>query len=341
MANKERKPKIRLFDINRDGKGVEKGEDTTPNLKYFFKQYARKFTKILSATMIMNVQIFPLLIGLFLYFFANPTTPTAYYTEFPALYGISQLGGDMVNTVNTNAFLTQFGLPAYNTYVYWVIGVLAVFHIATFGLQMVGSTYLMRGLVRGDSVFIISDYFYAIKKNWKQGLVMGFVDTACIALLGFNFVYFLNVDPSGFTNFMYAMTVALILMYFVFRFYIYLILITFNIKLFKAIKNSFIFVALGLKRNFLGLMGIALLTAFAVALVILLTPLGAGFVIVLPLVYYLGSCGFIATYAAYPVIKQYMIDPPTQKKQGFTLFNKKRSSASEESKVDNADEAEA
>ena len=31
--------------------------------------------------------------------------------------------------------------------------------------------------------------------------------------------------------------------------------------------------------------------------------------LVLPLIYYLGVCAFIYTYAAYPVIKKYMIDP--------------------------------
>ena len=314
MAKTVRKPRIRLLDINRDGKGVEKGEDKTPNLKYFFKLFGRKFTKLISATMIMNFMIFPLLIALYLYFFASPTTPTAYYTEFPALYGIGQLSGDSVNSVNISAFMTQFGLPAYNTYIYYVIGVLAVFHIATFGFQMVGSTYIMRGLVRGDSVFVLSDYFYAIKKNWKQGLAMGIIDTAIIGVLAFDFMHFYASAPSGLTNFMYAMTVALICLYIVFRYYIYLILITFNIKLTKAIKNSFIFTILGLKRNFLAFIGMALLTAFAVGLIMLLMPLGVGVVLVLPLIYHLGVCGFIATYAAYPVIQKYMIDPPTQKK---------------------------
>lgn len=314
MAKQAKKPRIRLLDITRDGKGVEKGEDKTPNLKYFFKLFGRKFTKIISATMIMNFQIFPLLISLYLYFFASPTTPTAYYTEFPALYGISQLSGDMVNSVNANAFMTQFGLPAFNTYVYYVIGALAIFHIVTFGFQMVGSTYIMRGLVRGDSVFIWSDFFYAIKKNWKQGLIMGIIDSGIIGVLIFDFMHFYTSAPTPLTNFMYAMTIALICLYLVFRYYIYLILITFNIKLTKAIKNSFIFTVLGLKRNFLAFLGIFILTAFAVVLMMLLLPIGAGVVLVLPLIYHLGVCGFISTYAAYPVIQKYMIDPPTQKK---------------------------
>jgi uncharacterized membrane protein YesL len=314
LAKKDRKPRIRLLDINRDGKGVEKGEDKTPNLKYFFKLFGRKFTKIISATMIMNVMIFPLLIALYLYFFASPTTPTAYYAEFPALYGINQLAGDSINSVNMSSFMTQFGLPAYNTYIYYVIGALAIFHIATFGLQMVGSTYIMRGLVRGDSVFVMSDYFYAIKKNWKQGLVMGIIDTVIIGVLAFDFMHFYSSFATPLTNFMYAMTVALICLYIVFRYYIYLILITFNIKLTKAIKNSFIFTVLGLKRNFLAFAGMTLLTVLAVVLVMLFMPLGVGVVLVLPLIYHLGVCGFMATYAAYPIIQKYMIDPPAQKK---------------------------
>ena len=128
--------KIRLLSVyNRDGKGVEKGEDTTPNLKYFFKLFWRKFTKLLSVTLIMDIQVLPILISLFLYFFASPTTPTAYYTEFPLLYGIQQFGTDAANAVNATNMSAQFGLPAYNTYVYWVIGILMAFHVITYGWQ--------------------------------------------------------------------------------------------------------------------------------------------------------------------------------------------------------------
>ena len=34
--NENQKKKFRLFDMNRDGKGVEKDEDRTPNFKFFF-----------------------------------------------------------------------------------------------------------------------------------------------------------------------------------------------------------------------------------------------------------------------------------------------------------------
>jgi len=52
-----------------------------------------------------------------------------------------------------------------------------------------------------------------------------------------------------------------------------------------------------------------LTTALAIAPIVLLLPLGLGVALVLPFIYYLGVCGFISTYSAWPIIKKYMIDP--------------------------------
>jgi len=307
--NTKEKKKSKLFDMNRDGKGVEPGEDTTPNLKYFFKLFGRKFTKIISLNLIMIVQILPLLISLYLYFFASPTTPTQYFPEYASLFGVQEVASDAISSVNLGLYSFQLGLPTYNTYVYWVILGLAIFMLITYGWQKVGSIYVTRGLVRGDSVFIMSDYFYAIKKNFKQGFVLGLIDCIIMFVLAYDIIYFYNTPGSGFTNFMYVMTIALIILYTIFRFYTYLMIVTFNIKLGKAFKNALIFTVLGLKRNIMALLGLVLVTAFAVILIVIFLPMGLGVMIVLPLIYYLGVCAFIYTYAAYPVIQKYMIDP--------------------------------
>ena len=168
------KKKFKLFDMSRDGKGVDPGEDTTPNLKFFFKQLARKFSKIISLNILMIFQVIPILISIYLYVFASPTTPTQYYPEYAALFGIQETASTAAGAVNMGIFSFQLGLPTYNTYVYWVIGILMALLVLTYGWQKVGSIYVMRGLVRGDSVFVFSDYFYAIKKNFKQGFALGF-----------------------------------------------------------------------------------------------------------------------------------------------------------------------
>ena len=309
MKDTKKKIGFNPFDMNRDGKGVEKGEDTTPNLKFFFKQFGRKFSKIISLNILMIFQVIPLIICLYMYFVASPTTPTQYYPEYAALFGIQEASSTAVGSVNLSLFSFQLGLPTYNTYVYWVIGALLVFLLVTYGWQKVGSIYVTRGLVNGDSTFVFSDYFYAIKKNLKQGFVLGLIDCLIMFVLAFDIYYFYTSPQSALTDFMYVMIIALIILYTIFRFYIYLLIITFNIKLSKAIKNAFIFTVLGIKRNLLALLGLLLVTAFAVSLIVIFLPMGLGVTIVLPLIYYLGVCAFIYTYAAYPVIKKYMIDP--------------------------------
>ncbi len=311
------KKKLKLFDMDRDGKGVDPGEDTTPNLKFFFVQLWRKFSKIISLNILMIFQIIPLIICLYLYFIASPTTPTQYFPEYAALFGIREASASALGSLNFGIFSFQLGLPTYNTYVYWVIGILLFFLVVTYGWQKVGSIYVMRGLVRGDSVFVISDFFYAIKKNFKQGFVLGLIDCLCIFVLGYDLLYFYNSPQTGFNNFMYVMTFALIILYAVFRFYTYLMIVTFNIKLGKVFKNALIFTVLGIKRNIMALLGLVLITAVAVAMIMLFTPIGLGVTIVLPLIYYLGVCAFMYTYAAYPVIKKYMIDPVAPASQSF------------------------
>ena len=305
----ENKKKFKLFDMNRDGKGVEVGEDRTPNLKFFFKQFGRKFSKIISLNILMIFQVIPLLLIAYLYLFATPTTPTQYYPEYSALYGVQQASSNASSVVNLDLFSVQLGLPEYNAYTYWIMGGILVLFVITYGWQKVGSIYVTRGLVRGDSVFIFSDYFYAIKKNFWQGLLLGLIDCAIMATLGFNLFYYYNSPTTGLNDFLYVMTLALIIIYIVFRFYTYLMLVTFNIKIHKLLKNALIFTMLGIKRNFMAILGLLIVSAIAFVPMLFLMPIGLGIALVLPLIYYLGVCSFVYTYAAYPVIKKYMIDP--------------------------------
>ena len=305
----ENKKKFKLFDMNRDGKGVEVGEDRTPNLKFFFKQFGRKFSKIISLNILMIFQVIPMLLIAYLYLFATPTTPTQYYPEYSALYGVQQASSNASSVVNLDLFSVQLGLPEYNAYTYWIMGGILVLFVITYGWQKVGSIYVTRGLVRGDSVFIFSDYFYAIKKNFWQGLLLGLIDCAIMATLGFNLFYYYNSPTTGLNDFLYVMTLALIIIYIVFRFYTYLMLVTFNIKIHKLLKNALIFTMLGIKRNFMAILGLLIVSAIAFVPMLFLMPIGLGIALVLPLIYYLGVCSFVYTYAAYPVIKKYMIDP--------------------------------
>jgi len=164
--------------------------------------------------------------------------------------------------------------------------------------------------VRGEPVFIWSDYFYAIKRNLKQGFFLGLIDAVVIFTLGFDIAYFWGRGGTFTLDFGFYVTIALIIIYFLMRFYIYLLLVTFDLSIYKILKNALIFSMLGFKRNIMGVLGIALITGLHIALLLLLiaTPL-SGLPIILPFLWYMAAVTFTAAYAAYPVIDRYMIAP--------------------------------
>ncbi len=302
------KKKFKLFDMNRDGRGVEKGEDGPKNFRNFFKYFGRKFSKLLSVNLLMIFTVLPILISVMVSIM-GPTTPSSGSVLFPTLYGASFMSNNPAVDVLMSINSIQIFVPVYNSYTYYIIGALIAFLVVTFGWQNVGSTYLLRNMVRGDAVFIISDYFYAIKKNKRQGFIMGLLDCAAIFILVVDFLFFYNQGGTYLLDVMYVVIVALIFVYIIMRTYIYLQIVTFNLSLWKMIKNAFIFTALGIKRNIMAFLGIVLIIAINVALILLLAPLNIILPLILPLFYFLATAGFIFAYAAYPVIEKYMIEP--------------------------------
>ena len=300
--------KFKLFDPMRDGKGVEKGEDTTPNLKRFFKLWGRKFWKLISLNLLMVVQIIPLLIIVWLYF-AGPKISTLYSPLYAPLLGAQTAAP---TTVGATLFNSAAGLmhqtPIFNSWAHWVMAAMVIILLVTYGWQRTASTYILRNLVRGDGVFMISDYFYAIRRNLKQGFIMGLIDCAALFALGFDLFYFWNAPTTGANNVMYLLIFALVFIYGIMRFYTYLMMVTFNMKLSKIFKNALIFTVMGFKRNILALLGMGLLTGIFVVLILFLGSTIQALYIV-PFLCLMGFCGFMYTFAAYPVIEKYMIAP--------------------------------
>lgn len=302
------KKRFKLFDMNRDGKGIYEDEDRTPTLKFFFKLFFRKFSGILKVNLFMIFQIIPIIAIALFYFFGNKT-PTVTTQTFAPLYGINMIATSNGISPILDISGIQMGIPVFSPlFIYSMIGI-ALALVLTFGWQNVGAAYVLRGLYRGDPVFVWSDFFYGIKRNFKQGFFMGLIDALVLLILGVDFVFFYTRGGTFMLDFMYFVIFALVLIYIVMRFYIYLLLITFDLKITKIIKNALIFTALGIKRNLLALLGIVAIIAINLALIRLFLPSGFSLPIVLPFVYLVGTVSFISTYAAYPVIDKYMIAP--------------------------------
>ncbi len=305
---KKTKKKFNLYDFfnNREGKGVEKEENVPRNLKFFFKLYWRRISSLVAVNLLLVLGNFPILIGLLgLSGFLNTASTAPVTPLYPFLYGVylNQGASPTLSTLwGAIGIQGAVSIPTVATYICYGISALT---IITFGLVNIGATHLLRSIVRCEPIFYRNDFFGTIKRNIKQGLLLGILDVLAIFALGYGFIFYSdNTGTFGMNLAFYAFGVVAIV-YFFMRFYLYLMLITFHLPFRKLLKNAFIFAFVGLKRNILALIGIGVVCFFSIYLLQLYFPVG----LMLLLLFVFSTCAFMAVYAAYPKIKEIMIDP--------------------------------
>ncbi len=290
----------------KDGKGVKEEDIITDfNFINFFKLYARRFIKLIWVNALYIVGNFPLiflLLALSNYFSDAGTSPSS--ELFAVVNGIGTAAGNLGDTLapllGIHGSMGTIFSPTWVTYVLY--GIAALF-ILTFGPVNAGCTYIIRNLVKSEHVFMWQDFIGTIKQNWKQALPMGILDLAVLGLSIYSLIsYYYN-----YANYyiLFWMMLLIIMLYSFMRFYLYTIMVTFELKFFQIIKNSMIFTLLGFGRNIILFSGIAMLVLLTVWLGSLFLPLG---VISLFMILF-SSSAFMGMYAAYPMVKKYMIDP--------------------------------
>ncbi len=295
---------------------ITEEEDRTPTLKFFFKLLWRKGRSLVTLNFMMLFLIIPIVAGIFIYML-SPNTPSAASPLYAPVYGASMISSSPSLSVLLSSVNFQIGLPVLSVSSSFVLLGLGLFLLLTWGLQNVGAAYVLRGLFRGDAVFVFSDYFYGIRKNWKQALLLGTLDFAVIAILIIDYIALFRGISIGFGDIMIGVVFAIGIIYFFMRFYIYQLMITFEMKWTKILKNALIFTVLGIKRNLLAAIGIVLMIGLNLLLVLLLLPIMT-IPLFLPCFYLFSFSGFMSVYAAYPIIDRYLIKPyeeahPTEK----------------------------
>ncbi len=190
-----------------------------------------------------------------------------------------------------------------------VYTILNVF-VITSGLTSAGYTHVARNTARDKHSFGLSDFFETIKKNWKQALGAGIINTIATAVLVVDIIFFWGQNTTvGTIGLGISFFVAFLFL--IMNFYIWTLMITFNYKLSQIYRNSFRFVFINLKMNLL--CGIILLLIYGVFIAITLVL--SRFAVVPALMMILSVCcipGFrflLIQYCTFPAIKKYIIDP--------------------------------
>lgn len=278
--------------------------------KGFFILFFRKFNTLVSVNILFVLMNFPIFFGLTLFVGGiNDLSLSPQHLSFANIYGaLAGRGADPLSSVWFAVTSSPIVENEFNKPLLILFIALTALLLFTFGFANVGSAHILRSAIRRKPIFLFKDFFGTIKKNWKQALILGIFDLLFATVTVFDIMVFFRNYSYGFfyvVAFFVTLTVAFI--YINARPYIYLLCITFDLSVFKIIKNSVIFAFLGFKRNILAFFGQALMLYLIYLLIAsgVLAALG----VVLPLVLYFGIAMFMSYYAAYKVVDRYMIAP--------------------------------
>lgn len=186
--------------------------------------------------------------------------------------------------------------------------------LITSGLAEVGMAYICRMAARDKHVFVVSDFFDAIKKNWKRALPIGIINLLITAVLAVDLyvLYLYQIDGSMnpvWSLIIFATSIFFFTAFSFAKFYQYTLMITFDYDVKTIIKNSFLFATLGIKHNFIIGGVLVLIYAAAVFLIVSFFQVGVWAVTVIGFFIFPAFRAFLIQFNVFPEIKKYIIDP--------------------------------
>lgn len=193
-----------------------------------------------------------------------------------------------------------------------IIFVLACCTVVFIGPALAGMSYVLRNFSQEKHAFVWEDFLDTAKKNLKQSMLVGFINAVLFVLLGIA-VWFWYSAYSQQSSLMFSLPLVVCIAGLVFllfmHYYMYLMLVTFDISIKKLYKNSLILAFYALPRNILITFVILLASLFVFTIPsagqLAITILGFFFIIFL----YFGFVGLATVSMSYPIIKRVMIDP--------------------------------
>lgn len=191
-----------------------------------------------------------------------------------------------------------------------VAAALAILTLVTIGPATAAMTYLTRNMANEQPIFLWSDFWEKFKSNFKQASVFGILSTVITLILGFALLTYIRMLSQGILMYiLLGLCLAATILYWFMNFYVYLLIVTVNLKLREILKNSFIFAVLGFKSNFFTLFfcgGLMFLYIwyFPVSLLVVLI-LGCS------------TISMIVSFNSYQYIQKYIIDPYNEQQKAI------------------------
>ena len=268
-----------LFSFSsKPGPGVSKDAPEKNRFFLFFELFFRKFFKLLKLNLMYVVSLIPLLLGLYLSININPAIveDVTNFSKMPLFV----FSGDIIGLI------------------------LILVSIFITGPSTAGFTYVIRNFQRQEHAWVFSDYIEHFKKNYKQGVAMSLIDIVGYFMLYVALMFYVFSPSDAIAQmapFLAAVIALLIITFMFMHYYIYTMMVTFDLKLKDILKNALLFAYAKLPLNILITVILGILIFFS----IYFTGIG----ILAYLLIGFSLYGYIITYSVYPSIDKLMISP--------------------------------
>ncbi len=288
----------------KEGKGVEKRTGDESKIKIFFEIYFRKFWKLCEVSLLYLVACIPTFVIIMI--LSGFISSTIINTMMPLLESILGTGSELV------AYSALFDVA--------IRLIISSVVTALWGMGPVtaGYTYILRNYSREEHAWVWSDFWEHTWKNFKQSICVWSIDVIMFTVLVCAFLFYSS--QTGILGAMKYIVVSIFLLYTIMHFYIYQMIVTFEMKLKDIYKNSFLFTFMMLPKNFF-----ILIAVMCIHLVFPYLGINFGYFagklgfwaiyIALAIFVMQSLSGLIINFSAYYTIKKYMLDTIEQTKE--------------------------
>ena len=259
----------------KEGKGVEKNELRPIRPLYFFQLFGRKFWQMCQLNLLYVLLTIPVWLVLWMFLLSD-----ALKFEFSL-----QLVGELLSR----------------------IGLFFILFSWTIGPATAGITHVLKCYATETPAFLYAEFFEQFKKNFKQATLMSiingvFVLSYAYTILGAQSPILLfggHLTLGSMQGILLVLNILLIFM----TYYVYTMMVTFELKFSDLIKFAFIFALAKLPLNIFVLILVATISYGAFAFMKIIVGVVLSAVIVYAL------CGFLVVFSIYPTIEKHMLIP--------------------------------
>lgn len=265
---------------NKPGKGIDPDAPQKRSFFRFFDIFFRKFWHFGKTNLLYTLALIPTFIILVMLMIFPAST----------VMGEADQGAELfiVAIILVNLYISMWGA----------------------GPATAGMTYIMRNFAREEHAWLWSDFKDSFKTNFKQSLAVFVIDIIAAALF-----YIAIVVYSQMPGLLGALKYAIYMIIFVYtmmHFYIYPMMVTFELSLKDLYKNALLFALCKLPVNILV---IVILLFIQVGLPVLAILYGGTYymlllflILMLEMVVTQAFSAFLVNFSVYPAIKKYMLD---------------------------------